>query len=62
MQQAVDSLEAIARAVTIRRGYLRDDDLSRLLLLLLVDLKVTYHLNFKVLHCKQWNVNQDPVS
>ena len=28
MQQAVDSLEAIARAVTIRRGYLRDDETS----------------------------------
>ena len=28
MQQAVDSLEAIARAVAIRRGYLRDDETS----------------------------------
>lgn len=28
MQQAVDSLEAISRAVTIRRGYLRDDETS----------------------------------
>ena len=28
MQQAVDSLEAISRAVTIRRNYLRDDETS----------------------------------
>ena len=28
MQQAVDSLEAISRAVTIRRGYVRGDETS----------------------------------